>query len=59
MPTSVNHSSYEERETLLSQIDNPQSNNNKQGGASDNNYACIKAEDKTRTKLISTMNQSL
>jgi hypothetical protein len=44
---------------LSSQTDNPQSNNNKQEGSSDSNYARIKAQDKTRTKYIRTMTQSL
>jgi hypothetical protein len=44
---------------LLSQIDNPQSNNNKQEGPSDSNYVCIKAQDKTRTEYIRTRTQSL
>jgi hypothetical protein len=57
---SVNHSSYEERESnLLSRIDNPQSNNNKQEGPSDSNYARIKAQDKTRIEHIGTRTQSL
>jgi hypothetical protein len=34
---------------LLSQIDNPQSNSDKQEGPGDGNYARIKAQDKTRT----------
>jgi hypothetical protein len=40
-----------------SQTDNPQSNNNKQEGPSDSNYACIKAQDKTRTEHIRTRAQ--
>jgi hypothetical protein len=44
---------------LPSQTDNPQSNNNKQEGPSDSNYACIKAQDKTRTKHIRTRTHSL
>jgi hypothetical protein len=44
---------------LPSQPDNPQSNNNKQEGPSDSNYACIKAQDKTRTEYIRTWTQSL
>jgi hypothetical protein len=34
---------------LPSRTDNPQSNNNKQEGPSDSNYAHIKAQEKTRT----------
>jgi hypothetical protein len=37
----VKHSSYEELCNLLSQIDNPHNNNNKQEGPSDSNYARI------------------
>jgi hypothetical protein len=33
----------------MSQIDNPQTNNNKQEGPSDSNYAHIKAQDKNIT----------
>jgi hypothetical protein len=44
---------------LLSWIDNPQSNNSKQEGPSDSDYARIKAQDKTRTKHIRTRTQSL
>jgi hypothetical protein len=44
---SITHSLRSES-NLPSQTDNPQSNNNKQEGASDSNYACIKAQDKTR-----------
>jgi hypothetical protein len=45
--------------TLPSQIDNPQSNNDKQEGPSDSNYAPIKAQDKTRIEHIRTRTQSL
>jgi hypothetical protein len=44
---------------LLSQTDNPQSNNNKQEGPSDSNYTRIKAQDKIRTEHIRTMTRSL
>jgi hypothetical protein len=44
---------------LLSRIDNPQSNNNKQEGPSESNYEHIKAQDKIRTKHIRTKTQSL
>jgi hypothetical protein len=44
---------------LLSRTNNPQSNNNKQEGPSDNNYARFKAQDKTGIKHIRTMTQSL
>jgi hypothetical protein len=44
---------------LLSQTDNPQSNNNKQEGPSDSNYARIKAQDKTRIEHKRTRTQSL
>jgi hypothetical protein len=44
---------------LLRRTDNPQSNNNKQEGLSDSNYASIKAQDKTRTEHIKTRTQSL
>jgi hypothetical protein len=44
---------------LPSQTYNPQSNNNKQEGPSDSNYARIKAQDKTRTKHIRTRTQSI
>jgi hypothetical protein len=44
---------------LLRQTDNPQSNNNKQEGQSDTNYARIKAQDKTRTEHIRTRIYSL
>jgi hypothetical protein len=44
---------------LPSRIDNPHSNNNKQDGSSDNNYARIKAQDKTRIEHIRTRTQSL
>jgi hypothetical protein len=42
---------------LSSRIDNPQSNNNKQEGPSDSNYAHIKAQDKTRTEHLRTRTQ--
>jgi hypothetical protein len=38
---SVKYLSYQELEYLSSQTDNPQSNNNKQEGPSDSNYARI------------------
>jgi hypothetical protein len=44
---------------LPSRIDNPQSNNNKQEGPCDSNYARIKAQDKTRIEHIRTRTQSL
>jgi hypothetical protein len=44
---------------LPSRLDNPQSNNNKQEGSSDSNYAHIKAQDKTRTEHIKTKPQRL
>jgi hypothetical protein len=44
---------------LMSQINNPQSNNNKQEGPSDTNYAHIKAQDKRRIEHIRTRTQSL
>jgi hypothetical protein len=44
---------------LLSQTDKQQSNNNKQEGPSDSNYAGIKAQDMTRTEHIRTSTQSL
>jgi hypothetical protein len=44
---------------LPSRTDNSQSNNNKQEGPSDSNYARIKAQDKTRTEHIRTRIQSL
>jgi hypothetical protein len=47
------------KSNLSSRIDNPQSNNNKQEGPSDSNYACIKAQDKTKTEHIRTRTQSL
>jgi hypothetical protein len=47
------------KSNLPSRTDNPQSSNNKQEGPSDSNYACIKAQYKTRTKHIRTRNQSL
>jgi hypothetical protein len=36
------------KSNLSSQIDNPQSNNNKQEAPSDTNYALIKSQDKIR-----------
>jgi hypothetical protein len=47
------------KSNLPSQKDNPQSNNNKQEGSSDNNYTRIKAQDKTRTKYIRIRTQSI
>jgi hypothetical protein len=44
---------------LPSWTDNPQSNNNKQEGPSDSNYARIKAQDKTRIEHIRSRTQSL
>jgi hypothetical protein len=44
---------------LPSQTDNQQSNNNKQEGPSDSNYAHIKAPDKTITEHMRTRTQSL
>jgi hypothetical protein len=44
---------------LPSRTDNPQSNNNKQEGPSDSNYAHIKAQDKTTTEHIRTRTPSL
>jgi hypothetical protein len=44
---------------LPSRTDKPQSNNNKQEGPSDSNYARIKAQDKTRTEHIGTKTQSI
>jgi hypothetical protein len=47
------------KSNLPSLIDNPQSNNNKQEGQSDSNYACIKGQDKIRTEHIRTRTQRL